>query len=503
MSKIAKLIICLILPALLPGVAAVEESQTPVNEKEKMNGILIDCSRLLERHEYYFRLVDFMAEWEMNTLLLHFSDDHGCAIRLPGFEKMAMPNAFSAEEIHHLVKHAQAKGITIIPEVETFGHTRFITDQKEYSHLKADKNTKGLKYNALDPLNPETLLLVERLIAATAQLFPSPYLHIGCDEVNIEKYCAKRNLDPKNVWADYVNKVAAITRKYGKESMLWEDFIRDNPMVMGLLDKGMIPVYWYYHADSPKGVDRYKIAGFKDTILSPSICCSKYRVKPSWTGLKNTTLLAKECREHDLAGMINTIWMPSRYLQSNMYYGIAFSSYAFSKGGQIDWSEFHRDFTTKVFGAEMDNDLDGWLRQWNKLELPSSLFLGASRGAYWVVHSQKLVEEINTSAADLVSKSTRFEPKKNADIWQGMVLSAEVMWAFSEALLIKNGQAGKERQKSFPAKFRSLVEKVENEWDRTRFPDDPAKHTAKFNEWEDQYLLMMLTGMLKDFPPKK
>ena len=50
-----------------------------------IDGVLIDCSRTMERHEYYFKLIDFMAEWGLNTLFFHFTDDHGCAVQLPGF----------------------------------------------------------------------------------------------------------------------------------------------------------------------------------------------------------------------------------------------------------------------------------------------------------------------------------------------------------------------------------------------------------------------------------
>jgi hypothetical protein len=39
----------------------------------KINGLLIDCARTIEKHGYYSLLVDFMADWGMNTLLFHFT----------------------------------------------------------------------------------------------------------------------------------------------------------------------------------------------------------------------------------------------------------------------------------------------------------------------------------------------------------------------------------------------------------------------------------------------
>ena len=150
-----------------------------------VNGIMIDCARVLERPAYYFRLVEFMADWGMNTLVLHFTDDHGCAVALPGFEELAMPHAFSATAIRRLVAHAAARGVEVIPELETFGHIRYLTALPRYRHLGLHCGTRKLTFNALDPLNAESTALMDRLIGAVAQLFPSPHLHLGCDEVNL------------------------------------------------------------------------------------------------------------------------------------------------------------------------------------------------------------------------------------------------------------------------------------------------------------------------------
>ena len=80
-------------------------------QRKRFNGLMIDCSRLMEPHGYYFNLVNFMADWGMNTLALHFSDNHGCGVALPGFERIAMPNAFTMKEIAEFVAHAASKGI--------------------------------------------------------------------------------------------------------------------------------------------------------------------------------------------------------------------------------------------------------------------------------------------------------------------------------------------------------------------------------------------------------
>ena len=171
MKKKIIVILTLIMVAAMPIYA----------QKHPLNGIMIDCSRLLEKHEYYYRLIDFMSEWEMNTLLFHFSDDHGLSIALPGFEKLAHKHAFTPFEIGILVEYAKERGIDIIPELEVFGHTRYITDHPDYYHLYVGDRSNQVVFNALDPRNPETIDLMRSIIIEFAKLFPSEYMHLGCD----------------------------------------------------------------------------------------------------------------------------------------------------------------------------------------------------------------------------------------------------------------------------------------------------------------------------------
>ena len=183
-----------------------------------INGIMIDCSRLIEKHEYYYKLIDFMSEWHQNTLLFHFTDDHGCAIQLESLPGKARYGAFTVTEIKDLIAYASTKNIQVIPELETFGHTRFITDTPGYEHLYAGLKTEKVEFNAIDPLNPETFELMEKLVQEISGIFPSKYLHIGCDEVDLVDYCKSKGLDNHHkVWADYVNRIINLARKYGKK----------------------------------------------------------------------------------------------------------------------------------------------------------------------------------------------------------------------------------------------------------------------------------------------
>jgi len=137
----------------------------------KLNGIMIDCSRLMERHEYYYQLIDFMFEWHQNTLVFHFTDDYGCAIQLESLPGKARYGAFTVNEMKDLIAYANKKNIQVIPELETFGHTRYITDTPEYEYLYAGTKSEELLFNAVDPLNPDTFELIENFIKEISGIF--------------------------------------------------------------------------------------------------------------------------------------------------------------------------------------------------------------------------------------------------------------------------------------------------------------------------------------------
>jgi len=68
-----------------------------------------------------------MAEWGLNTLWWHFADDEGFTLKLSGHPELASPRALSKAKMKRLLDKAGQLGIDVVPEVESLGHTRWIT----------------------------------------------------------------------------------------------------------------------------------------------------------------------------------------------------------------------------------------------------------------------------------------------------------------------------------------------------------------------------------------
>jgi hypothetical protein len=467
----------------------------------EINGLMIDCSRLLELPQYYDRLLEFMAQWKMNTLILHFSDDHGCALNLPGFERFAMPRAWELAELQEFLVFAATLGIDVIPELETFGHTRYITDKPKYQHLSAGRRTEEVHFNAIDPLHEDTHSLMSRLIQTVASAFPSRYIHIGCDEVDIDEYCQQRNLVSDIVWADYVNRMIRIARSFGKIPMIWADHVVNSDLVASRLHKDVVLVEWRYDNNFTDDIiPRLQRFGFEDILVAPSLACYSDRFLPTRQRLENTDRMVAIAKVNRVNGLINTIWCPWRYLQNAMYYGIAYSSCAVQLGAHPDLIAFHEQFAYKTFGTDLLPSLASFLDNWTDLAMDVTLSAKITQPSQALTEIelhrvQKMVqigEEVLITAQDYV-------PRKNQEIWHGMLLSAKCAWLCAESLYYRQIRKPPVVEKDNYDRQVLIVQKeMDLEWDRTRYPDDPQKYSAYFPNESDQYAMLIIRQLVDD-----
>ena len=115
----------------LAGAAMAAES-APV----RLNGLMVDAARAPESVEYYRRMIDFCADWGLNALLFRVADDQGTAVRFASHpELITHADALTPAQVRELAAYAQQRHIELIPEIESFGHTGFITRVPQYASL--------------------------------------------------------------------------------------------------------------------------------------------------------------------------------------------------------------------------------------------------------------------------------------------------------------------------------------------------------------------------------
>ncbi len=163
-------------------------------------GMLLDCSRHFMEKEFVKRYIDLLALHKMNTLHWHITDDQGWRIEIKQYPKLTEVGAwrtlkdgsryggyYSQEDIREIVAYAQERHINIVPEIEMPGHcTAALAAYPELACTDGpfEVETDWGVFKDIYCVGKDTVFVfLENVLDEVMELFPSPYIHIGGDEV--------------------------------------------------------------------------------------------------------------------------------------------------------------------------------------------------------------------------------------------------------------------------------------------------------------------------------
>ncbi|MDE5417070.1 beta-N-acetylhexosaminidase [Labilibaculum sp. DW002] len=175
------------------------------------------------------RFIDLIAAYKMNVLHLHLTDDQGWRIEIKSWPNLTKHGGstqvdggkggfYTQEEYTELVKYAQDRFITIIPEIDMPGHTNAAL--ASYAELNADGKARDLYtgtnvgFSTLDANKEITYKFIDDVIRELVALTPGEYIHIGGDESNATK---------KKDYIKFINRVQDIVTKHKKKMIGWAD----------------------------------------------------------------------------------------------------------------------------------------------------------------------------------------------------------------------------------------------------------------------------------------
>jgi hexosaminidase len=178
-------------------------------------GLLLDPARHFFPPEFVKKLVDVMALHKLNTLQLHLTDDQGWRIEIKKHPRLTQigsvrkespkrgdrnrgdgtpygPFFYSQEQIRELVAYAQARHVTLLPEIEIPGHFRSaVASYPELScrGRQVEVRTQwGIEPDILCPGNDAAVQFAKDVLAEVCELFPSRFIHIGGDEAPRDRW---------------------------------------------------------------------------------------------------------------------------------------------------------------------------------------------------------------------------------------------------------------------------------------------------------------------------
>ena len=223
------------------------------------------------------------------------------------------------EEIRRLKSIADDLGITLIPQINVFGHAssaRVATGK----HAVLDLNPE---YQPLfEPLggwnwclsNPETTKLLTALICEMHETFGNPpYFHIGCDEASQPSCpeCVKESYS--ELFVNHIKAMAEVVASLGAKTMMWHDMLLDGKdtkwtgfihsgtaetaQAVLNLPKDIVICDWYYG----DGKECYPTLDYFKELGFPVLTCP-------WDNRQGIISQSRYAQKTGLYGVLGTTW---------------------------------------------------------------------------------------------------------------------------------------------------------------------------------------------------
>lgn len=469
--------------------------------------IMVDPARQNENMDYYRRLIRFCARYKVNAILIHLTDDQTSCLYQEDYPALMHPQAWKPEEIRRLVVYAKRHHIELIPEIESFGHSRmFVRDPRYREILHQTKSAVASQSwmgtdmpgytNVLCPASDETYKYLDKMYARAAETFPSEYLHIGCDEVDMAQCerCEKKSpgISQSDWFLGHLLRCRELALKQGKKVALWGDMLLADPKVADGLPTTNTVIYdWHYTPDvSDKSVKFFKERGF-EVIGCPALVCAPHMIMPDEHDYTNIARFATIARENDLMGLNTTIWLPERYMSDVLWPGIAFAAVHSWAGSGWDEQTFYAGFVRDNFGSNQGASFGKtWVELsmiiWHRTEFNTSCWMDDES----LSQACKLADERTTEVKSNLEKIQAIRAElarigaticKNREEWDALEQSAAILAYTQEHLLAsskvqENGKWNRTVVEELQKGCERAIQWIEKDWDRNRYPDDPNKN---------------------------
>lgn len=213
----------------------------------------------IEMHSY--PKLNSIGSWRDSTLIGHFKDTPA------KYERVRYGSYYTKKEIKEVIAYANVRGINIIPEIDIPGHSRatitaypeFSTDPNNKWGVAATWGMYNRQNNVLSP-NPKTFAFLRAVFHELADMFPSPYIHVGGDECSklwwkqspeAQAFIKANNLkDEFGLQTYFIKQVSQYLAEKGKKVIGWHEIME------GKLDTSTIVMNWGNDAKAVEAAEK-------------------------------------------------------------------------------------------------------------------------------------------------------------------------------------------------------------------------------------------------------
>jgi hexosaminidase len=192
-------------------------------------GAMLDVARHFFSVDEVKRYIDLIAIYKVNRLHLHLADDQGWRIEITSWPNLTTvggstevgggPGGFYTQaQYSEIVSYARDRFITVVPEIDMPGHTNAAL--ASYAELNCDGKARPLYtgievgFSAFCVDKDVTYRFIDDVVREIAALTPTPYFHVGGDEV--------KTLTPTQ-YVQFIDRVQKIVQSHGKQMVGWDE----------------------------------------------------------------------------------------------------------------------------------------------------------------------------------------------------------------------------------------------------------------------------------------
>ncbi len=254
----------------------------------RWRGLMLDSSRHFQSPAFIRSMIDWMAWHKLNALHWHLTDDQGWRLEIRKYPRLTAVGAwriepdgtryggfYTQDEVRGIVRFAASRHVQIVPEIDIPGHATAAiaaypmlgAAMPEAGAPPAVSMSWGTHTHLLNP-DAATFRFLEDVFAEVIEIFPSPVVHIGGDEVVPDEWTASPKVqararrlglnDPIALQAYFTRRVGRYLAAHGRRIIGWDEILRPG------LRQDAIVMSWH----GVTGAHSAAVAG-NDTILAP------------------------------------------------------------------------------------------------------------------------------------------------------------------------------------------------------------------------------------------